>query len=58
MERKVRNVEIREAIEKKGLRHFEVAELMNVSTYAFSKWLQRELPEEKKKKILEVIENA
>lgn len=58
MERTIRNAEVREAIEKKGLKHFEVAELMDVSTYTFSKWLQRELPEEKKNKILEVIKNA
>lgn len=41
MEKEKRNLEIRKAIEQKGLKHFEVAELMNVSTYAFSKWLQR-----------------
>lgn len=50
------NKEIREAIEEKGLKHFRVAEACGVSTFTFSHWLQRELPEEKKQQILATID--
>lgn len=52
---KMKNQEIRNEISKRRLRHFEVAEACGVSTYTFSHWLQRELPETKKNEILKVI---
>lgn len=51
------NLEIRQAIAKKRLKHFEVAQALGVSTTYFSRLLQRELSNEKKQKILEVINN-
>lgn len=51
------NMEIRQAIAKKRLKHYEVAKAMNVSVTYFSRLLQTELPQEKKNKILEVIAN-
>lgn len=50
------NKEIREAIEHKGLKHFQVAAACGVNRVTFSTWLQLELPKEKKEKILKVIE--
>ena len=50
------NLEIRKAIAKKRLRHYEVANQCGVTSYTFSHWLQKELPEEKKNFILGEIE--
>lgn len=50
-----KNLEIREAIAKRRLRYYEVAEACGVNIYTFSHWLQNELPEEKKKNILKKI---
>lgn len=49
------NLEIRTAITKRRLRYCEVAQALHIHPVTFSKWLQLELPPEKKKAILEVI---
>ena len=49
------NKEIREAIEKRRIKYYEIADKIGVSTCYFSRLLQRELPEERKKEILKVI---
>jgi len=51
----INNIEIREQIEKRRLKHFEVAAACGVNPATFSRWLQLELPDEKKKEILKVI---
>lgn len=51
------NFEIRTAIAKKRLKHYEVAEVLGMHPTYFSHLLQTELPEEKKKKIMEAIKN-
>lgn len=51
------NKEIREAIDKKRLKHYEVAAACGINQCTLSHWLQTELKPEKKKKILEIIEN-
>ena len=51
------NADIRKAIIDKGMRHYQVADAMKISTYTFTHWLQRELPPDKKKRILEAIKN-
>lgn len=50
------NKEIRMAIFKKGLKHYQVARALKISACTFSRWLQFELDEEKKKYVLGVIE--
>ena len=50
------NIEIRQAILKNRLKHFEVAEMIGVSATTFSVWLRRELPAEKKQLVMEAIE--
>ncbi len=50
------NKEIRTAISKKRLRYYEVAQQCGVSIYTFSHWLQTELTEDKKQRILGEIE--
>lgn len=49
------NKEIREAIEKKRIRYYEIAEKIGVSTCYFSRLLQKELPPERKAEILKAI---
>jgi len=51
----VANLEIREAIEKKRLKHYEVAQSLGISPYTLSVWLRTELSAEQKKKILKAI---
>lgn len=50
------NAEIRELIRKKRLRHYEIAKALGVNEFTFSRWLRNELPDEKKRKIIEAIE--
>lgn len=52
----MKNKEIREAINHKRLKYYEVANALGVSRFTFSVWLSEELPEDKKKEILEAIE--
>ena len=52
----MRNKDIRELIKKKRVLHYEVAEALGVTATTFSKWLQRELPEEKKNLIRSAVE--
>ena len=58
MKAKEMNKDIRAAINKKRLRHYEVAAKCGVNCYTFSKWLQTEMPEEKKKRVLKAIEEV
>lgn len=52
----MKNKEIREAINHKRLKYYEVANALGISRFTFSVWLSEELAENKKKEILEVIE--
>jgi len=53
----MKNIDIRLAITNKRLRNYEVAAACGVSEFTFSRWLREELPQEKKKHILNVIES-
>lgn len=50
------NQEIREKIKKERLFHYEIAEQMGVSESYFCKLLRREMNPEKKKIVLEAID--
>lgn len=52
---KIKNIEIRNAIEKKRLRHYEVAYALGISECTLSRWLRKELPIEQQKEIINVI---
>lgn len=52
------NIEIREAIKKSGLRHWQIADMIGVADTTFCRMLRRELPEDKKQEILTVIQAA
>lgn len=49
------NMDIREEIEKKRLRHYEVARAMNMSPSYFSCLLRTELPPNKKSEVMKAI---
>ena len=49
------NTEIRVAMVRAGLKHYQVAEAMGVADESFSRWLRHELPEDRQKQIMAVI---
>lgn len=49
------NMEVRQAIDKKRLKYFEVAAALNINPATLSRWLQCELSPERKREILKVI---
>ena len=51
------NLEIREAIRKRRLKHWEVADALGYNASYFSRLLRHELPDERKREILEVIDS-
>lgn len=51
------NIDIRMEIMKRGLKNYQVAELVGVTETTFSKWLRTELPPEKKQEILKAMES-
>ncbi len=52
----MKNMEVREKMRLKRIFNYEVAEAMGMSESAFSRKLRKELPQEEKMKILEVIQ--
>lgn len=51
------NLEIRQALLKTGAKQWRIAEKLGISESSFSKLLRKELSDEKKKEILDAIEN-
>lgn len=49
------NLEIRNALKKKRMYNYELAELLGITEFTLSRKLRKELPDEEKKKILEII---
>jgi orotate phosphoribosyltransferase-like protein len=56
MKSKYMNKDIREAIKKKGICHYEVAQELGIYPETFAKWLAMNLTEEKKERIMKAIE--
>lgn len=50
------NAEIRAEIMKRGLKHYEVANRLGLDVSWFSHWLQMPLTEERKNRILKVLQ--
>lgn len=50
------NTEIRKAIDAAGLRYWQVAEELGVADTTFTKWLRKELPDEKRIQVMAAIE--
>lgn len=53
-----RNQEIRQEIAKKRLRQYEIAQILGISEFTFSRWLHGELAPERRAKILGAIKEA
>ena len=51
------NSEIREIIKKNRIFHYEIAEALEISEPAFSKWLRSEMDAERKEKVMRAIES-
>lgn len=49
------NLEIREAITKANIKHYELAEMLGITEWTLSRKLRKELPDDEKEKILDVI---
>ena len=54
----MKNECIREELKKRNLKQWELAKMLGVSEFTLTRRLREELPEEEKKKILEVIEKG
>lgn len=52
------NIEIRNALKKKKLFNYELADMLGITEWTLSRKLRKELPQDEKQKILEVIEKA
>ena len=50
------NYEIRSHALKRGVRHWQIAKKMGLTEFSFSRILREELPEEKKAKIIHLID--
>lgn len=49
------NIEVRTAIEKKRLKYFEVAQALGITQHTFSHWLQTEMDQDRKERVLKTI---
>ena len=55
---KIANIEVRQEIKKRRVRQFEVAEVLGISQFTLSHWLQVEMSPERKKEVLKAIRNV
>ena len=49
------NADIRNAIKKKNVYQYQVAEKLGVTEWTLVRWLRKEVPEELKQKILKTV---
>ena len=52
------NMDIREALAAKKMTQWQLAILLGISEPTLTRWMRQELPEERKKEILNQIENG
>ncbi len=50
------NLEIRAELKAKGVKHWELAEALNVSEFTLTRWLRKEMMDSKKNEILSIIQ--
>lgn len=50
------NIEIRSALKEKRMYNYELAEMLGITEWTLSRKLRKELPQDEKQKILDVIE--
>lgn len=51
----MKNYEIKVELMKRGMKQYELAELLGIADSALSRKLRKELPDEEKQRILEII---
>ncbi len=54
----MKNKDIRIAMNHSKVKQWEVADQLGISEFTYSRWLRKELPDEKKKMILQAISDA
>ncbi len=52
------NQEVREALQNKGMKQWELADMLGVSEFTLTRWLRKELTEDKKELLLKAINEA
>lgn len=52
------NQEVREALQNKGMKQWELSDLLGVSEFTLTRWLRKELTEDKKEQLLKAINEA
>lgn len=57
MQMKMNNIEVRQLIERKRLKYYEVAESLGINVSTLSRWLQTELTPERKTKVVKAIKS-
>ena len=57
MQMKMNNIEVRQLIERKRLKYYEVAECLGINVSTLSRWLQTELTPERKTKVVKAIKS-
>jgi len=51
------NHEIREKMREKGIKQWEIADVLGISEFTLSRWLRKEILDSKRQRILEAIES-
>lgn len=52
------NQEVREALHNKGMKQWELSDMLGVSEFTLTRWLRKELTEDKKELLLKAINEA
>jgi len=57
MKMKMNNLEVRELIERKRVNYYEIANELGIDRSTLSRWLQTELTDERKAKVIRAIKS-
>lgn len=52
----MKNLDVRQAIQKAGLKHWQVAEATGISQYTLCVWLRSDLSNERRLRVMQAIE--
>lgn len=52
----MKNLDVRQAIQKAGLKHWQVAEATAISQYTLCVWLRSDLSNERRLRVMQAIE--
>ena len=52
------NFEVRKALQEKNMKQWELADLLGISEFTLTRWLRKELTEERKNVLLKAIKEA